>query len=34
MSQFYVEDALGYLGLAILVFLIIYFLIRALTHRH
>jgi len=34
MSGFYVGDTLGFLGLAILVFLLIYFLIRVLTHRH
>lgn len=33
MSGFYVDDALGYLGLAILLFLLAYILIRALMHR-
>lgn len=33
MDSFYVDDALGYLGLAILIFLIVYFLLRVLTHR-
>jgi len=32
-AAFYVDDALGYLGLAILLFLIVYFLIGVLTHR-
>lgn len=33
MSGFVVEDTLGYLGFAILLFLIVYFLIRILSHR-
>ncbi len=33
MSGFVVEDTLGYLGLAILLFLIVYFLLRVLSHR-
>jgi len=33
MSGFVMEDTLGYLGLAILLFLIVYFLIRVLSHR-
>ncbi len=33
MASFYVDDSLGYLGLAILIFLIVYFLLRVLTHR-
>lgn len=33
MAAFYIEDYLGYLGLAIVLFLIVYILLRMLTHR-
>lgn len=34
MAGFYIDDSLGYLGLAIALFLIVYILLRMLTHRH
>lgn len=34
MTGFYVDDSLGYIGLAIILFLVVYIIIRLLTHRH
>jgi hypothetical protein len=33
MAGFYLDDPLGYLGLALVLFLIVYILLRMLTHR-
>jgi hypothetical protein len=33
VAGFYLDDSFGYIGLAILLFIIAYFLIRLLTHR-
>jgi hypothetical protein len=33
LASFVVEDYFGYFGLAILLFIIVYFLLRILTHR-
>lgn len=34
MAGFYLDDSYGYLALAILLFIIVYFILRILTHRH
>lgn len=34
MADFVIEDEFGYLGLALILFIIVYLLLRLLTHRH
>lgn len=34
MASYAVSDALGFFGIALLLFIIVYFLLRLITHRH